>query len=772
MSEAKLKLLEARRSQLFGELQKCHDLAVKYNVDKTVKVSFLGKVAVLESNYSEYKDIVNQIQSVKLAEDDEYEPNFSAIDTFNDIYAGVKLLASKLQSSSSGSSSVSVQPEQPKLPALDLPYFDGNLSTWTIFYETYNKVIHENKCLSNEQKIQYLLSRLKGSALSVCAGIPATGGNYDTIFTSLIDRYQDKRALAAAYMDKIINFSPIKMESRENYQEFLDQVGASVLALKALNIENFSEYLLYYITVKKIDHESVKEFERSILSADGMPQFDELLKFVRNQARLMERVDSGDAQGRATHSKEVFKKSSQNNVQVKPRFPHKSIALVSSKNLCPVCKQDSHALYKCSVFMGLDPSQRVEVVKANRMCFNCLSNTHQAVACPVKTGCKKCGYKHNTMLHLQTYSSVPVTKRQEVTAVQQELHHHQDAGSSHITTLCSSSLEHQRQNTTVLLSTVKVAVQTVVGETILIRMLLDSASMSHFLTVACCKRLGIQAQPMTVGVGGIGGTHSEAKGVTKLTFSSRYDFSVKYNLSEVLVVDKITNALPLCPVDIEQISQIKQARLSDDEFHSPGPIDGLIGAELFSCLIGSKKKIDSPDGPIIMESVLGDIIMGRVPTLQYKQESYNNFCAFIETPPLETIMQRFWTMEEVPVPTQPLSAEDAHCEAFFQSSCKRQVDGSYSIGLPFKVDPQVLGNSFDVAKKRKTADFSVSSGVIQRRSRCNALRWSEWYSVCVQAHISHSVCYSNWQQTISITIQLRHERQNSPSTWMTTYRVI
>uniref|UniRef100_A0A8D9B5S7 Uncharacterized protein n=1 Tax=Cacopsylla melanoneura TaxID=428564 RepID=A0A8D9B5S7_9HEMI len=128
-----------------------------------------------------------------------------------------------------------------------------------------------------------LLSRLKGSALSVCAGIPATGGNYDTIFTSLIDRYQDKRALAAAYMDKIINFSPIKMESRENYQEFLDQ----------------------------------------------------------------------------------------------------------------------------------------------------------------------------------TYSSVPVTKRQEVTAVQQELHHHQDAGSSHITTLCSSSLEHQRQNTTVLLSTVKVAVQTV-----------------------------------------------------------------------------------------------------------------------------------------------------------------------------------------------------------------------------------------------------------------------------------------------------------------------
>uniref|UniRef100_A0A8D8QK15 Uncharacterized protein n=1 Tax=Cacopsylla melanoneura TaxID=428564 RepID=A0A8D8QK15_9HEMI len=139
-----------------------------------------------------------------------------------------------------------------------------------------------------------------------------------------------------------------------------------------------------------------------------MPQFDELLKFVRNQARLMERVDSGDAQGRATHSKEVFKKSSQNNVQVKPRFPHKSIALVSSKNLCSVCKQDSHALYKCSVFMGLDPSQRVEVVKANRMCFNCLSNTHQAVACPVKTGCKKCGYKHNTMLHLQTYSSVPV----------------------------------------------------------------------------------------------------------------------------------------------------------------------------------------------------------------------------------------------------------------------------------------------------------------------------------------------------------------------------
>ena len=85
-------------------------------------------------------------------------------------------------------------------------------------------------------------------------------------------------------------------------------------------------------------------------------------------------------------------------------------------------------------------------------------------------------------------------------------------------------------------------------------------------------------------------------------------------MSEALVVDKITNKLPICPVDIAQLSYLKDLRLSDDSFHIPDKIDGLIGAELFSCLIGKPKSLGNK-GPIVIESKLGDIIMGRVPII-------------------------------------------------------------------------------------------------------------------------------------------------------------
>lgn len=70
-------------------------------------------------------------------------------------------------------------------------------------------------------------------------------------------------------------------------------------------------------------------------------------------------------------------------------------------NHCPMCEKP-HRLYRCEVFKSKSPRERNEFVKANRLCFNCLSSTgHNSKNCKCLTRCQAsgCGKPHHSMLH-------------------------------------------------------------------------------------------------------------------------------------------------------------------------------------------------------------------------------------------------------------------------------------------------------------------------------------------------------------------------------------
>ena len=64
---------------------------------------------------------------------------------------------------------------------------------------------------------------------------------------------------------------------------------------------------------------------------------------------------------------------------------------------CFVCN-DSHPLYRCETFIKMPLSERSQVVKENRRCFNCF-RTHHIKDCNSRARCRECGYKHHTLLH-------------------------------------------------------------------------------------------------------------------------------------------------------------------------------------------------------------------------------------------------------------------------------------------------------------------------------------------------------------------------------------
>ena len=74
---------------------------------------------------------------------------------------------------------------------------------------------------------------------------------------------------------------------------------------------------------------------------------------------------------------------------------------VQATKLCTF-SQDLHHIGKCFKFMELFLEERHSIAKESDLCFNCLMQDHRAVNCRSKLSCRKCGKKHNTLLHFES----------------------------------------------------------------------------------------------------------------------------------------------------------------------------------------------------------------------------------------------------------------------------------------------------------------------------------------------------------------------------------
>uniref|UniRef100_A0AAF5PI96 DUF1758 domain-containing protein n=1 Tax=Wuchereria bancrofti TaxID=6293 RepID=A0AAF5PI96_WUCBA len=85
-----------------------------------------------------------------------------------------------------------------KLPRLALKNFDGNPKQWREFWSGFEAAVHQQN-LADVQKLTYLLSCLRGTALNAVEGYETTPENYETIRNILIERFGSpsivKRAL-------------------------------------------------------------------------------------------------------------------------------------------------------------------------------------------------------------------------------------------------------------------------------------------------------------------------------------------------------------------------------------------------------------------------------------------------------------------------------------------------------------------------------------------------------------------------------------------------
>ncbi|XP_064541552.1 uncharacterized protein LOC135430712 [Drosophila montana] len=139
-------------------------------------------------------------------------------------------------------------------------------------------------------------------------------------------------------------------------------------------------------------------------------------------------------------------------------------------------------------------------------------------------------------------------------------------------------------------------------------------------------------------------------------------------------------------------------QLADPYFHKLQKIDMLIGADTFFEILSA---IQIKEGPIVQNTLVGWIASGRYTpkcrekthavNLSWQEESYTS---------IDKTLQKFWSLEELPSAKKVRTVEQQLCESHFQDNLEILPSGRFKVRLPFKSDPNQLGNSFEVSKRR------------------------------------------------------------------------
>ncbi|XP_052901342.1 uncharacterized protein LOC128307502 [Anopheles moucheti] len=226
------------------------------------------------------------------------------------------------------------------------------------------------------------------------------------------------------------------------------------------------------------------------------------------------------------------------------------------------------------------------------------------------------------------------------------------------------------------------------------RALLDSGSMSNFVSEALARKLMTTRTKVNVSVSGIGKAIQHVRGsITATVRSKSQHFATQL---ELLVLETPSSDIPTSPIDVSSWD-MTNVTLADPTYHIPGRIDVVIGGDAFWELHTGHKRSLGPGRPWLVETHFGWAVAGNT-----SQSSHTSRICHMATneQPLEAIMTRFWENETIP--DDPVySVEEDSCEKHYVSTTTRNASGRYVVCLPINPIPSiVLGSSREIAKRR------------------------------------------------------------------------
>ncbi|GFW21473.1 DUF1758 domain-containing protein [Trichonephila clavipes] len=239
----------------------------------------------------------------------------------------------------------------------------------------------------------------------------------------------------------------------------------------------------------------------------------------------------------------------------------------------------------------------------------------------------------------------------------------------------------------VLLSTAIVNVKDIKGALQKCKIRIDSARQGSFVRESCVNLLQLKRTSVNINVDGLSSRKvGRVAGLVQFEITSLFYKNTSITV-DALILPKITCDLPQFQVDASALNTFKHLKLADANCLQPGPIDILLGADVFGEIMLNRHLNVQGQSLTAIESIFGWVVLGKT-KLSYKRiisnhASYNA---------VEFQLDKFWQLEEL-CETKPLTNEEIAGENHFKRTHTRDSTGRFAVNFPFRDSSDELGSS-------------------------------------------------------------------------------
>ena len=552
--------------------------------------------------------------------------------------------------------------------------FDGDILNWMTFWEQFSVAIHERTHLSNAEKLAYLRHSLKdGTAKNTIEGLSHSGDHYEEAVRYLKNRYNRPKLIHQAHVKKIVEIPPLRVGSGRELRRLHDVAQQHLRALKSMGHEPDGTFITSLLQLK-LDQTTLFEWQRHDQKSTDVSHYDDLLDFINLRAQASE-----------TLTPLQRKPNKDDNPSHRKHPPFRYATLTANVNdSCVMCKVEKHPLFACPEFKVAPRDKMLSILRSNRLCHNCLKPGHFAKQCPSPNRCKKCQRSHHTLIHDDPKASpttfvMPQTQSTTLTA-STEVTSHASTGSS-----VPSSL----------LMTCQVKIDAPDGTSIKARALLDPGSTTSFVSERIVQSLGLPRRTKCLTISGIGGlSHkSPLQSISTFDISSLCSPKAKYTLTAI-VVPRVTCDLPLQPVHVgSEWNHLSDLTLADPDFGTPGKIDLLLGADIYTDMLLYGRRCGPHGTPTAFETQFGWVLTGRTTSQSHSSNHSSVVTCHSSVATGDSLLRMFWEIEESPDSHSNLSAEERTVIQHFEEKHTRSATGRFIVPLPKNPQNKPLGES-------------------------------------------------------------------------------
>ncbi|XP_046478601.1 uncharacterized protein [Neodiprion pinetum] len=697
-----------RQTDLFRRICRTLENLRKLGEAKTTLGQVQSRLDALNSNWLKFQDMHETVDQIRIAAKGDQLDAIKRLSYFAKDYYGqceeqylnakgeLLDLLGTLKTLSAPIVPTAVAPQlttggaSKRLPRIELPTFSGNYSDWKSFHDLFTSIVRENSQLSEVEKLHYLKTSLTDEPSQLIKNIALTAENFPRAWETLVSRYENKRLLTDSHLATLFAIPRVTKKSSSELKSLHSNTCEALGALELLDSpEKLGDHIIVHMTIRKLDPASLEEWEKSVSEKLEPPTFAELKAFLIGRIHTLEAVEQAHAHNQIATSKPH---SSQGRSNLQTTRSHTA---QSKEQSCACCK-GNHYIAFCSTFRDKSLDQRREVVSAKKLCFDCLG-PHQQKDCRSNKTCRVCNGRHHSLLHRN--SSSISTAANSGTSQGQAAVAQPAVQNAPISNSASQVSNHSVQPTMikrspVLLATVQlIASNPETGERIIARALLDQGSESSFVTESLAQQLRLRRHQATIPIIGVGAHQSAVtRGIATLQLQSRAHTSFSCQV-EALVLPRLTSYLPSFRLLVEDWPHLRGLNLADPSFAHPSQIDVILGADIYSNIIGQGVRRGAPGTPIAQETQFGWVLSGCV-SAEAASPSYSAVQGFQCSLDHEllNLVQQFWKQEEVSKPLA-LTSEEERCEQHFRETVSRTASGRYVVRLPLKDNSVELGNS-------------------------------------------------------------------------------